>query len=179
MTTHRTDASRTSRRGLAGRILPVLALLGLLVAVTGCGILSSSGDTKENGADVGACANISGSSFDAKFDEVDCGDGAAWVVVAKGEKCDTSETTYTETINGDESVQLCLWHNAEAGECIKDFDSASTPATKVDCADVKGDLSAAKVTVAADDAKAKCKKKTDVALVNKLRNKVICFQPIA
>jgi hypothetical protein len=173
MTPLHTSPQRTDRPRILARVLGLSAILVVLATVAGCGLIGG-GDTKENGADVGACASVTGSSFSADFEEVDCDDAkASFVVTGKGETCDENEVEYKETINGNESVKLCLDYNATKGDCFDIPTVGVEPGSKVEC--TKGDTASLKVTATGDDAKAKCPGKQDVPLPNKTRNTLICF----
>ena len=100
-------------------------------------------------------------------------------MVADDGDCDEYELNYTVEVRGTDAVDLCLFYEVEAGDCIK-FTDLSSPDAKVECADHKGDKMVAKVLAADyDDANADCPKGTLEPMSNKSRGATICLGPNA
>jgi len=135
---------------------------------------------KSDAPEVGECVTVSGSLSDAEVDTDDCGGSdVLYKVVADDGDCDEYELNYTVEVRGTDAVDLCLFYEVEAGDCIK-FTDLSSPDDKVECADSKGDKLVAKVlAVDYDDANADCPKGTLEPMSNQSRGATICLGPNA
>lgn len=167
--------------GLLGRILG--AVVSIAVAL-GAYFVFFKGQEKVEEAKapkVGECLVMSGSSFDADHQEVECGDATAAYKVAgdKGD-CDAVELNYTISIGNDRTsgnvADLCLALNAAAGDCF-DLGGMSTPAAKVACGEGAGNTSIVRVT-SVGKAGDECAD-GDEPLENKLRKTLLCLRPAA
>ena len=156
---------------------------GLLRNVIGIGVAIAIGlgwwgfstfKEKASAPDVGTCVTVSGTISDADVEEADCGgDDVLYKVTADDGDCDPSEVNYTVEVNGSDAVDLCLFWEVEAGDCIKE---GATSDEKVDCASNKG-ATVAKVVSVEDSADAKCGSKQEFNFVNEKRDVTVCIAP--
>jgi hypothetical protein len=131
---------------------------------------------KSEAPEVGECVTVSGSLTDAEVDTDDCGGSdVLYKVVADDGECDEFELNYTVEVRGTDAVDLCLFYEVAAGDCIK-FMGMSSADEKVDCTDSKGDEMVAKVlAVDYDAADAECPKGTVEPMKNVMRDATICL----
>ena len=162
---------------LGGGLLRRLIGVGVAIAIAiGWGGFSTF-RAKAGAPEVGECVTVSGTSTDADVDEADCGgDDVLYKVTADDGDCDVNEVNYTVTVKGSDAVDLCLFWEVEAGDCIM---SGTFSDTKVDCAEFKGDPNVGKVVSVGNDASAKCATKKEFPVANVKRDILVCIGPNA
>ena len=130
--------------------------------------------------EVGQCLIMTGSSFDADHEEVDCAAAdAVYKVVSDKGGCDDAELNYTISVGRVDSgnvADLCLALNAEKGDCFT-IGGMSTPSTKVACTEGAGDSSVVKV-VSVGKAGEQCANGSQ-PLENKKQKTLLCLGPAA
>jgi hypothetical protein len=136
----------------------------------GLGFLSA----KANAPDVGDCVMVTGTTSNPDIDTVDC-DEAFYKVTADDGDCDVNEDEYTIEVTGAKAVDLCLFVNADAGDCLREDPSSPAGATRVDCKANKGQPAVVKVLSLGDSADAKCPDAQ--AIVDDKRHLTLCFGP--
>lgn len=118
--------------------------------------------------EVGECVTISGSGTDVEVDTADCGGDVLFKVTADDGDCDPNEANYTASVSGSDAVDLCLFYDVEAGECV---DVGGAIEEKVACSTTGPDVW--KVVSVADDAGGGCGKR-EMPIVNNKRDKLLC-----
>lgn len=153
---------------LVKRLIPVG--VAIVVALGWWGF--STFKAKAEAPEVGECVTISGSASDAEVEAADCGgNDVLFKVTADDGDCDLTEGNYTVEVRGSDAVDLCLFYEVEAGDCIK----GGTIETKVACADHKSARDVVKVVSVSDDVTARCKKSQPIA--NTKRSTLVCVAP--
>ncbi|GAA1529384.1 LppU/SCO3897 family protein [Nocardioides humi] len=167
--------------GLLGRIIGLVVSLAVAAAAYFIFFKGQEKVEQAKAPKVGECLVMTGSSFDADHEEVECDDAkAVYKVVGKDGGCDDAELNYTISLGNDRSsgnvADLCLALNAAEGDCF-DLGGMSTPSTKVACTEGAGTTSIVKV-VSVGKAGDEC---ADGAqpLENKTRKTVLCLGPAA
>lgn len=153
---------------LLKRLIPVGVAIVVALGWWGFNTFKAKADAPE----VGECVTISGSATDAEVEAAECGgDDVLFKVTADDGDCDLTEGNYTVEVRGSDAVDLCLFYEVEAGDCIK----GGAIETKVACADHRKARDVVKVVSVADGAKGKCRKSQPIA--NTKRDKLVCIAP--
>ncbi|HVK30852.1 MAG TPA: hypothetical protein VM575_21130 [Nocardioides sp.] len=128
--------------------------------------------------DVGDCINVSG-TVNAKTTDKKCDDAdATYEVRGDDGKCDPNEQSLTLSVGATDSgnvAKLCIGLNAHKGDCFSGFDTSDPK--KVDCAEVKGDPSGAKIA-SVGKVGDKCANPSQ-PVAYKTRNILMCVVPTA
>ncbi|UMG91333.1 hypothetical protein [Nocardioides sp. TF02-7] len=147
------------------RLAPLVVAAAVALGWWGFNTFQAQADAPE----VGDCVTISGSGTDVEVETAACGgDDVLFEVTADDGECDPYEANYTTTVNGSDAVDLCLFYEVEAGDCV---DVGGEVEAKVDCSATGPDVW--KVASTADDAAAACRKR-EMPIVNELRDRRVC-----
>jgi len=157
--------------GIAVGVVVAIVVLALkLGGGFGIGFLSA----KASAPDVGDCVNVTGTASSPDIKKTDC-DDAFYKVVSDDGDCDPNEDEFTEEVTGAKAVDLCLFVNAEPGDCLRENPATPSGGEHVDCAGNEGQPGVVRVVSLGSSDEAQCKKQQSI--VDETRNLTLCFAP--